>query len=236
MLVNTRYRIDSPEIMDDFDLKGEDLQQALDRIASINHFLGGNRLTREGVEKLLEKEPASSRITILDVGCGNGDMLRRLSDFGVRNNLNLELTGIDANAFTLNYAKELSAGYTNISFQCDDIFNQSFSEIKFDIVLCTLTLHHFKNEDIVRLLRLFDKNSRLGFVVNDLHRNALAYRLFQLICFVFRLNEISRKDGLISILRGFKKKELIAFSKELNFQKYSIQWKWAFRYQWIVGK
>jgi hypothetical protein len=47
---------------------------------------------------------------------------------------------------------------------------------------------------------------------------------------------MSRQDGLISILRGFKKEELLRFSEKLNFKKYKIQWKWAFRYQWIISK
>lgn len=236
MLVNTQYRTDDSEIMDDFALEGDALILALDKIAKINQLLGGNRLTLEGVKKLLQKESNSKLITIADLGCGNGDMLRRLADFGIRNNLNLKLIGIDANAFAVNYAVDLSKNYSNIEFRCEDIFGQSFSELNYDIVLCTLTLHHFKNDEIVKLLRLFDKNSRLGFVVNDLHRNALAYRLFQLLCFVFQMNEMSRKDGLTSVLRGFKKEELISFSEKLGFKKYSVQWKWAFRYQWIVEK
>jgi len=236
VLVNTRHRTDDPEIMDDFDLKGDVLIQTLDKIARINQLLGGNRLTIRGVEKMLKKERFSKLITIVDVGCGNGDMLRRLADYGIRNNWNLKLIGVDANAFTINYATGLSEKYSNISYRCEDIFDESFSEIKYDIVLCTLTLHHFKNEEISKLLALFNRNSRLGFVVNDLHRNVVAYRLFQMLCFVFRMNGMARKDGLVSILRGFKKEELIAFSKKLSFKKYSIQWKWAFRYQWIVEK
>lgn len=236
MLVNTRHRNDNPEIMDDFALEGDALKLALDKIAQINQLLGGNRLTLKGVAKLLKKESNSSPITIVDVGCGNGDMLRKLADYGVQNNLNLELIGIDANAFTVNYAVDLSKNYPNIKYRCEDIFGQSFNELKFDIGLCTLTLHHFKNDEIIELLTLFNKNARLGFVVNDLHRNSVAYRLFQGLCFVFRMNEMSRKDGLTSILKGFKKEELIDFSENLRFEKYSIQWKWAFRYQWIVEK
>lgn len=236
MLVNTRHRTGDPEIMDDFDLKGDVLIQTLDKIARINQLLGGNRLTIRGVEKMLEKERSSKLITIVDVGCGNGDMLRRLADLGIRNNWNLKLIGVDANAFTINYATGLSEKYSNISYRCEDIFDESFSETKYDIVLCTLTLHHFKNDDILELLMLFNKNSRLGFVVNDLHRNVVAYRLFQMLCLVFRMNGMARKDGLVSILRGFKKEELIAFSKKLSFKNYSVQWKWAFRYQWIVEK
>jgi hypothetical protein len=47
---------------------------------------------------------------------------------------------------------------------------------------------------------------------------------------------MSREDGLVSILRGFKKKELEIFSNKLKFVNYKIQWKWAFRYQWIIRK
>jgi len=236
MLVNTRHRIDNPEIMDDFALEGNALKLALDKIAQINQLLGGNRLTLKGVAKLLKKKSNSSPVRIVDIGCGNGDMLRRLADFGSQNNLNLELIGVDANAFTVNYAIDLSKNYPNIKYRCEDVFGQSFNELNFDIGLCTLTLHHFKNDEIIELLTLLNKNSKLGFVINDLHRNFIAYQLFQGLCFVFQMNEMSRKDGLTSILKGFKKEELIAFSKNLRFKKYSIQWKWAFRYQWIVEK
>jgi 2-polyprenyl-3-methyl-5-hydroxy-6-metoxy-1,4-benzoquinol methylase len=236
MFIQTKHRTDDSEIMDDFQLEGDVLTEALDKIAQINQLLGGNKLTLKGVEKLLKKNPDSKLITIVDVGCGNGDMLRKLADFGYQNNLNLELIGIDANKFTVNYAADLSKGYSNIAYRCEDIFDKSFSELKYDIVLCTLTLHHFKNDEIVKLLGLFNKNSKFGFVVNDLQRSIIAYRLFQALCFVFRLNDMSREDGLTSILRGFKKEELIAFSEKLGFKKYSIQWKWAFRYQWIIEK
>ena len=99
-----------------------------------------------------------------------------------------------------------------------------------------MTLHHFKNTEIENLLATFNANSKLGIVINDLHRSILAYRLFQIICFLFQLNSMSREDGLTSILRGFKKEELETFSKKLGFQKHTIQWKWAFRYQWIISK
>ncbi|WP_269222902.1 methyltransferase domain-containing protein [Flavobacterium sp. IMCC34518] len=236
MLVDTQNRTDDPEIMDDFDLEGDELKEALDKIASINQLLGGNQLTLRGVRKLLKKVPHLGTITIVDVGCGNGDMLRKLADFGLSANLNLDLIGVDANYFTVNYAIDLSVNYPNIKYRCEDIFSKSFNELKCDIILCTLTLHHFKNDEITKLLALFNKNSSIGFVVNDLQRSSIAYRLFQGFCIVFRLNKMSRNDGLVSILRGFKREELIAFSEELRFKKFSIQWKWAFRYQWIVEK
>lgn len=236
MALNTKFRTDKPEIMDDFAMEGEILRDALDKIAKINQLLGGNKLTLQGVQDLLPGISKSKEIVIVDVGCGNGDMLRTLADFGLKNNYKLRLIGIDANKFTISHAQKLSEKHTNISYSCQDIFSESFQELKYDIVLCTLTLHHFKDEEIIQLLGMFYKNSNIGVVINDLQRSAIAYRLFQALCFVFQLNDMSREDGLISILRGFKKEELINFSNKLNFSKYKIQWKWAFRYQWIISK
>lgn len=234
MFVNTKNRTNASEIMDDFHMEGEELLDALDKIAKINQLLGGNELTLEGVKNILKKDPIKAKITILDVGCGNGDMLRTLADYADSNDVEFELIGIDANQFTVDYAKKLSLHYPYITYRCEDIFDNKFSTLHYDIVLCTLTLHHFKDDEIIKLLKVFNTNARLGIVINDLQRSSVSYRLFQVLCFVFRLNDMSREDGLVSILRGFKKPELEQFSKYLNFKNYSIEWKWAFRYQWII--
>ena len=234
MGINTKYRTQETEIMDDFSLEGEELRDALDKIAAINQLLGGNQLTLNGVKQLLKNHDTTNTITIADIGCGNGDMLRMLADYGKKQHLKLNLIGIDANAFTINHAEQLSAEYSNITYQCIDVFSPQFDAIQYDIVLCTLTLHHFKDNDIVNIIATFKKNATVGIVINDLHRSKLAYRLFAFICRIFNLNRMSREDGLVSILRGFKKEELEAFSQKLNLKNYSIHWKWAFRYQWII--
>lgn len=242
MKPDTRKRSDAPEIMDDFNLTGEILRDALDKIASINRLLGGNKVTLQGVAQLLKMKTLrtspdhskSNEITILDVGCGNGDMLRALADYASKKGFNFKLIGIDANNFTIQHAQQLSANYPNISYRCTDIFDELKQQRVYDVILCTLTLHHFKDEDIITLMKGFKEQSALGIVVNDLHRSKLAYHLFTALCFVFGLNQMSKDDGLVSILRGFKKQELQRFSRKLDFSTYSLKWKWAFRYQWII--
>lgn len=236
MSVNTKYRTEETEIMDDFSLQSEELIGALDQIASINQLLGGNKLTLHGIKQLLKKFDTSKTITIADIGCGNGDMLRMLAKYGKKRNLQFKLIGIDANAFTIDYAKKLSKNYPNIEYVCMDIFSEDFHQLHYDIVLCTLTLHHFTTNQIAAVMEILNRNASIGIVINDLHRSKLAYRLFELISVVFNLNRMSRNDGLISILKGFKKNELEQFSKKLNLKNYSINWKWAFRYQWIITK
>lgn len=235
MIVNTKYRAVAREIMDDFSLEGEELRNALDKIADINKLLGGNRLTLNGVKQLL-KETNKQEITIVDVGCGNGGMLRMLADYEKETNIDFRLIGIDANNYTIKYARKLSKDYPNIEFKCLDIFDDKFKDLSYDIVLCTLTLHHFKDDEILKIIATFNNNAAIGVVINDLHRSKIAYRLFSFMCGLFNLNRMSREDGLLSILRGFKKEELELYSKKLNLNNSRIQWKWAFRYQWIISK
>lgn len=236
MYISTKTRTTAPEIMDDFTMKGEALRHSLDEIASINRFLGGNSITLKGVKNLLSRIPKTETIVIVDLGCGNGDMLRMLSEFGNHHRWDFKLIGIDANDYTIGYARKLSVLYPNISYIREDIFDASFEKLEYDIALCTLTLHHFDDKHLLHLLQILKNKASIGIVINDLHRNALAYRLFQLVGFVFRLEAMSKNDGLVSILRGFKKEELDGFAKKLNISNYTIHWKWAFRYQWIISK
>ena len=231
-MIDTTYRSEAPEIMDDFSMEGEILRDALDKIASINRLLGGNKVTLDGVQKLIETKPKDYIFQITDIGCGNGDMLRALADYGVANNLKFILKGIDANDFTIAHARKLSNTYQNISYDCIDIFDNKNEAC--DIMLCTLTLHHFKDKEILNFLSNYLHLAKVGIVINDLNRSAIAYYLFKALCFIFRLNDMSREDGLISILRGFKKADLLAYSKALKLTSFSIKWKWAFRYQWII--
>ncbi|MDR6733331.1 methyltransferase domain-containing protein [Sphingobacterium sp. 2149] len=235
MAIDLTQRTSENEIMDDFLLEGDELRGALDQISKINRFLGGNSITLDGVKKMLSNDNSNHPIRIVDIGCGNGDMLRMLSDYADNKGIQFELFGLDANRYTINHARSLSKNYTNITYVCADIFEEDFEDLSFHIVLCTLTIHHFNDENILNLIARLIKMSKLGIIINDLHRSKIAYRLFQTIAVVFRLNRMTREDGLISIRRGFKKDELVQFAKKLHLENYTVQWKWAFRYQWIIS-
>ncbi len=232
ILVNTTSRSDKEEIMDDFDYQGPILQDSLDKLAKINRWLGGNIVTINGLKIMLKEHPRTKPLKIVDLGCGSGDILRQIAKFGRENGYNFELIGIDANFHTIAYAKELSKDYDNLDFKAIDIFSEDFKKIEYDIVLTTLFLHHFKNKQLVSFLKPVIDKAKLGVVVNDLHRHRLAYYLFKLICTTIK-NRTIIEDGLTSVLRGFKKNELIEISEQLGVN-YEIKWKWAFRYQWLL--
>lgn len=235
MFINTKCRSTEQEIMDDLDMEGEMLRKTLDQIATINKRLGGNHATINGLHTLLKNEPKNTAISIIDLGCGSGDMLRAVADFGRKNNFTFKLTGIDANEYTVNYARQLSVNYPEISYTKMNIFSNEFSASNSDVVIATLFFHHFNNEEITKVLNQVTNKSRIGIIINDLHRNSAAYYLFKLVS-SFIPNPMVRNDGAISVLRGFKKNELVTISKKLNNTVSSIRWRWAFRYQWIIKK
>lgn len=232
--IDTEKRSTESEIMDDFELQGAELQKTLKDLEHINSWLGGNQVTLNGISQLLKNQPKDKPIHIADVGCGNGGMLRKIASWARKENYKLRLTGIDANTHGIGIAENLATDFPEIDFLPLDIFSEDFKKQHFDIILCTLTLHHFKNPEIEKIMYLFSKQAKVGVVINDLHRSKTAYRLFQAFCAVFIHNEIARKDGLTSILRGFKKEELQEFATKINAKNQSISWKWAFRYQWII--
>lgn len=233
MFINTKKRSEATEIMDDFAMEGETLRSSLDQLAFINRWLGGNRVTMGGLESLLADTPVSTPLRILDLGCGNGDLLRIAADWGRKTGRPLALIGIDGNDFTVNYARELSTAYPEISYRAEMIPSDYLREEQYDVVLCTLFLHHFATKDLINLLQLLCRQSRIGLVVNDLHRSRLAYFLFNLITLFIR-NRMVRADGLTSILRGFRKSDLRTMVEALPLKRSSIRWRWAFRYQWLL--
>ena len=231
-MIDTTVRSDEREIMDDFTLAGKALRVNLDILASINKWLGGNQVSLDGIKKLIKDFPKDNELVIVDLGCGNGDMLRRVSILGEKLGYKFKLIGIDANQDSIQYATLLSLGVKNITYRQMNIFSDEFKELEYDIALSTLFLHHLNDKEILEKVNLLSGQARIGIVVNDLHRNKLAYFLFNIISF-FINNKIIRNDGLVSILRGFKKRELEQFANQLQI-KSDINWKWAFRYQWIM--
>ena len=232
--ISTKQRTDKEELMDDFSIGGDLLRDTLDKLENINRWLGGNKGTLRGLKRILKNHPKEQEVFIVDIGCGHGDILRDIANFGRKKGYNLRLLGVDANPTAIAYAKELSTQYSEINFKTEDIFSKEFKNRTFDVVLATLFLHHFKEMQLVSFLKQAISQSKKGIVVNDLHRHKLAYYLFMLLS-VFIRNKMIIEDGLTSVLRGFTRKELEVISQKINV-KAQISWKWAFRFLWIIKK
>ncbi|MFT4851582.1 MAG: ubiquinone/menaquinone biosynthesis C-methylase UbiE [Sediminicola sp.] len=233
---SSKYRSSQAEIMDDFDLKGDDMKKVLTDLKNVNKWLGGNDISIKGIVKLLPESSKEETITILDLGCGDGEILRECARFAKKEGYNFQLIGVDANAFILEEARRRSTDFQNITYLEKDVFSSEFKELNFDIALCTLFLHHFSNTDLIALVQRLLDQARVGVVVNDLHRSRLAFWLFRMVSYLLIKTSIARTDGLISVARGFKRREIEAMSKEIHSSTSVISWKWAFRYSWILKR
>src|SRR5690606_36808174 len=92
---SNKYRSDQVEIRDDLDMQREEMKNLLKDLKTVNKWLGGNNITIDGLQKLLENHPKNKSITLVDIGCGDGEFLRKCCDFGNKNNYNFKCIGLD---------------------------------------------------------------------------------------------------------------------------------------------
>ncbi len=217
------------EIMDDLQCNGEVVDQTLRELEFINRWLGGNSVTLEGVRQLAGGQKT---ITLADLGCGGGDMLKILARWGRKNKLNLSLTGIDANPYIIQFARNNCKAYPEINLENQDIFSRDFQVLKFDIITGTLFYHHFPQADLIDLFYKLKHQARLGLVINDLHRHWLAFYSIRLLTRLFSRSSMVRFDAPLSVLRGFSRAELNDLLFKAGIHSFELKWKWAFR--WLV--
>jgi len=169
MAIDFCNRSSTIEIMDNLACDGEVVFQTLRELDVINHWLGGNAVTISALTKCWKIIPKENCITIADLGCGSGEMLRIISKLAEKENRIVKLIGYDANAHIIDYARNHSKGISNISFESVNVFSQEFQDQKFDFVLATLFMHHFSETELVALLSSVKKQTRSAIIINDIH-------------------------------------------------------------------
>lgn len=221
------------ELMDNPDVSIHELKNTFLDINRSNAMLGGNDISIHSVWNLVKNNLKKS-YTILDMGCGDGYMLRKTALLLRKKKIKGVLIGMDLREDILAIAREASQDFPEIQFIKQDVLALDASKFQCDILLCTLTMHHFTNAEIIVFLNKFVSISRLGIVINDLHRSKLACFLFKIFRIFFLKTHMAKIDGLISIKRGFLKSELEDFAKKIPNVIHRIRWKWAFRYVWVL--
>lgn len=224
-------RATEPEIMDDFGLGSEEIDPVLNGLEKVNYFLGGYNV----VFSALKEVSVQDGFHISDWGCGGGDVLRAIHQKFKKKNKHLVFTGIDATPAAVNFANRKNIG-PNIHFILADVLSEEVSAIKSDVVLSTLFTHHFKDEDWVLLIRKMLACSNSAVIIDDLHRHWLAYFAIKLITKIITSSRLARNDGPLSVLKGFKKKELETLLQKAGVKTYTIRWRWAFRWQIVLYK
>ena len=228
------HRASETERMDDLQVSGSDLEQALRELETINYLLGGNHVTLTAVDRLLRTTPYNGELHIADLGCGSGDMLKLIRKRMDKLKRKVKLTGIDANPNVVRFAQANTPDVFDIGFKAIDIFSKEFRDLKFDIVTGSLFFHHFSSDQLSRFFRQLRDQVSLGFVINDIHRHWFSYYSIKWLTALFSRSPMVRNDASVSVARAFKRSELSEILRRADINVYVIRWCWAFRWQVIV--
>lgn len=209
------------EMMDDFTVTDERIDEALQELKIINKYLGGISVTKCGLKKIFSKVNPQNPVNILDAGGGASDVLLSLL-------YNYRIFSIDLNK---RVAKYILSNTNQINVVCGNVLNLPFRKNAISISHLSLLLHHFNEEEIKKILSDIAFVSKYGIIINDLRRSVLAFAGIKLLTILFSKSEFVRNDGPVSVKRGFSKNDLTKILDDLNL-RYEIIRKWAFR--WLV--
>lgn len=201
----------------------------LKELTNINKLTGGPWVTFRFLKHLLRNE--TREIHIADIGFGAGDMLQYILDH--RNELNcpVKLTAIDIMPEAFEFAtSNYPALKDEVTFICSDYKTWFDQGNKTDVVIAGLFCHHLNDAQMSEFLKCIKSGTTIGCIINDLHRSPVAYYGIKLLNKLFSKSRFTKNDAPLSVLRGFKRKELETFMAANGITHYKINWRWAFRY------
>jgi len=200
--VNLAHRAIAEELMDADDLAPETYAAVVGDLAKVNVVTMAARPT---LDFLRRATVGMTRFKLLDVGYGDGDMLRRIARWATKRGLDAELVGVDLNPRSELAAKAHSPGDLSIRYLTGDYADHA--DKGWDFVVSSLVAHHMTHAQLIAFLRFMDRESACGWLVNDLHRHGFAHFGFPLLATLARWHEIVRHDGTLSIARSYRPAE-----------------------------
>jgi 2-polyprenyl-3-methyl-5-hydroxy-6-metoxy-1,4-benzoquinol methylase len=220
------------ELLDKDDIPFDDIKQNMKELDFINTWLGGHAITIAGIRNILGKtDNSGTTISICEIGCGGGNNLVAIDKWATKKGIPVRFIGIDKKKECIDFARE-QVKDERYSWICHSYETAEFPGRQPDIIFSSLFCHHFPDEQLVFMLQWMQQNSTLGFFINDLHRNLLAFYSIKLLTRLFSSSYLVKHDAPLSVLRGFRKKEWETILQHSGIKECSIAWKWAFR--WLI--
>ena len=195
-------RAEGEELMDADDLDPAVYAAVVGDLARVNVVTLAARPT---LDFLRRATSPGSRYRLLDVGFGDGDMLRRIARWGSRRDIAFDLVGVDLNPRSEAAARAHTPRALPIRYVTGDYADLAGEP--WDLVISSLVAHHMTHPQLVAFLRFMERHARVGWLVNDLHRHGFAHRGFPLLARLFGWHPIVRHDGTLSIARSYRPAE-----------------------------
>lgn len=216
------------ELMDAPGIERGLLSRTLHDLETVNRYLGGVRAVLDSVASLVR---AGQRLTVLDVGCGGGDLPRALVRHLEQRGIPHQVVAIDRNLSTIDLARRWSSGFA-IDLSAADALRLPFADGAFDIVITSMTLHHFDAGPRIEVLREMARVARRRVIINDLERCWQNYIGARLLASTVWRRSLARHDGPISVLRAFTAEELERDLREAGLSRIRVERRFFYR---LVG-
>lgn len=217
-----RFDPGSPELMDRPGMDRALLREELQTLEYFNRHAGGHWLVLQYVKRFAASHPPAS-LNILDLGTGAADIPRALVAWARQNQRSLTITAVDGNPEMLKFAREAGRDWPEIQFEQHDLRALPYARGSFDLVLCSLTLHHFTTADAVTILHQIHQLARGGYIVNDLRRNWLTLWTTAFFARTLSRSPIFRNDALQSCRAAFTVRELRALAEQAGLSNFQIE-------------
>ncbi|KQM90420.1 methyltransferase type 12 [Sphingomonas sp. Leaf22] len=195
-------RVDAEEAMDDPALDPAVYAAVLRDLARVNRVTMAARPTLAFLSVIAKR---GDRLKLLDVGYGDGDMLRRIARWAAARGVEAELVGIDLNPRSETIARADTPADLAITYRTGDY--AGLAGQGWDVIVSSLVAHHMTHDQLVVFLRFMEAQATRGWFVNDLHRHRFAHRGYPLLATLMRWHPIVRADGTLSIARSYRPAE-----------------------------
>lgn len=213
------------------DLPGQPKELLADDLRNlrvINRYLGGYRNVLRGLARLVN-EQRLDRFTLLDLGTGSGDIPAVIARWARRQQIVARISGLEREAATVEEAVDQTRSFPEITILRGDATAPPFGAGSFDFVLTSQLLHHFKDEQIIALLRTWARLARRGIIVSDLVRHPVAYHGIRLLTKGFTRNVMTRTDAPLSVQRACTISEWRELLRRADVGRLRVRWMFPFR-------
>ncbi|MCZ8511889.1 methyltransferase domain-containing protein [Paenibacillus filicis] len=229
-----RDRAEPPELMDDLSAGGAELREALQHLRRLNRIYRAAVPTLYGVQRLWHRANRPRRFSVLDIGCGSGDVNRRLLRWAEANGIELSLTLVDVTEEACEEARAYYRGDSRVRVRRGDLYE--LPEECAEVVTGTQFLHHFADKRLEGAVRHMVRASRWGTVINDIHRHAVPWAAVWITTRLMSRNRYIRHDGPLSVAKGFRSDDWEALRDGLGEGELEYRWMPLFRYAVIIPK
>ncbi|MEJ0090237.1 MAG: methyltransferase domain-containing protein [Limisphaerales bacterium] len=221
------FNPNDPELIDRPGLDRALLHEELRLLEDLNRRLSGHKLVLESIERLIGLATPKS-LSILDLGTGSADIPRAIVNWARKKKIAVTITAVDGNSEILQFARESCHDWPEIQFAQHDLRSLPYAKNSFDVVLCSLALHHFNSMDAVAVLRRINGIARTGYTVNDLRRNWLSIWFTELLVRTVIHSKIFRHDAPKSCRAAFSIGELRTLGESAGLKNFRVT-----RHHWI---